>query len=140
MKMIRFEDIKYDKLQKIPFENYDGDSYEDTVKCHTGSMQNIYKLNTEIFKSVRCVLGLYEEEMFECGMEKLALMLAAMLFEIEKGEITTQLAKLTLKDIEDFETGEYDNLFNAEDLVCVKRDINIIKEYLNEHPEVLEEN
>ena len=135
-----FEDIKYDKLQKIPFDNYEGDSYENMIICHTDSFQNIYKRNVEIFKSIRCDLGLYEEEMLQNGMDKFALMLAAMLFEIEKGEITTQLAKLTLKDIEDFETGEYDNLFNAEDLVCVKRDINIIKEYLNEHPEVLEEN
>ena len=140
MRMIFYEDIKYDKLQKISFDNYEGASYEEFVKSHTDSYEALYEHNKDIFQCIRMFQGIFDEEMLENGMDKFVLMLAGMLFEIKHGDITKKFALLTLKDIEDFETGEYDNLFNAEDLVCVKRDINIIKEYLNEHPEALEEN
>ena len=38
-----------------------------------------------------------------------------------------------------FESGEYDDLFTPEDLVLLKKDIKKIKDYLSEHPELLEE-
>jgi len=77
--------------------------------------------------------------MDENGMEKFVAMICGMLFMIENGEVDADQAYGTNYDINDFETGEYDDLFTPEDLVLIKADIKIIKDYLNEHPELLEE-
>ena len=73
------------------------------------------------------------------GMDKFVAMLCGLLFEIEHHDVEPDMAYGTNYDINDFETGEYDDLFTPEDLQLIKADIRIIKSYLSKHPELLEE-
>ena len=80
-------------------------------------------------------IGLMDEN----GMDKFVAMLVGMLFMIEHEDVESDQAFGTNWDINDFETGEYDDLFTDEDLDLIKADIKIIKEYLAAHPKLLKD-
>ena len=75
--------------------------------------------------------------MNENGMNKFVAMLLGMLFMIQHDDVESDQAYGTNLDIQDFETGEYDDLFTPEDLALIRKDIEIIKAYLSQHPELL---
>lgn len=133
---------KHDVLQRIPLEDYyePGCGYNDT-KEHDMKMFKRFQENG--CTVLQCVNGTYyyklETDMDENGMEKFVAMIAGMLFMIEHNEVNPDQAYGTNYDIEDFETGDYDDLFTPEDLKLIKADIKIIKDYLKEHPDLLEE-
>ncbi len=77
--------------------------------------------------------------MDENGMDKFVAMIAGMLFMMEHNDVEPAQAQGTLIDIQDFESGDYDDLFTPEDLILIKKDIKLIKDYIAEHPELLEE-
>lgn len=72
-------------------------------------------------------------------MDKFVAMIAGMLFMMEHNDVKPDQAYGTNYDINVFESGEYDDLFTPEDLALLKKDIKKIKDYLSEHPELLEE-
>ena len=77
--------------------------------------------------------------MDENGMDKFVAMLSGMLFMIEHNDVESDQAFGTMWDINDFESGQYDDLFTAKDLTIIKADIKKIKDYLSEHQELLED-
>lgn len=129
----------FDKLQRIPIENEDGYVTYNNIKEVTFTDFNNYL--KEGCSILQCVNGTYyykmEEEMNQNGMEKLIAMVHGMLFMIEHNEVEPDQAYSTMLDIQDFETGEYDDLFNEEDLEALKKDIQIVKDYVKNHPELL---
>ena len=81
----------------------------------------------------------FDYSMDQNGMDKFVAMIAGMLFMMEHNDVEPDQAYGTNYDINVFESGEYDDLFTPEDLVLLKKDIKKIKDYLSEHPELLEE-
>ncbi len=128
------------KLRKIKMFDYPNCNYESTKEMH---MDSFNQFLTEGCSVIKAVNGHYyhgfDTFMDENGMEKFVAMLAGMLFMIEHDDVEKDQAYGTNLDIKDFETGEYDDLFEADDLVHIRNDIQIIKSYLTLHPELLKD-
>lgn len=126
------------KLKKTPIFAYDECGYLETKDFHFKSFNQYLKSGCTI---LQCVNGHYyygfEDDMAENGMDKFVAMIAGMLFMIEHNEVDFDQAWVTNLDIGFFETGEYDDLFTEKDLSLIRADIEIIKNYLSQHPEVL---
>ena len=126
------------KLKKISIFAYDECDYLETKDFHFKSFNQYLKSGCTI---LQCVNGHYyygfEDDMAENGMDKFVAMIAGMLFMIEHNEVDFDQAWVTNLDIGFFETGEYDDLFTEKDLSLIRADIEIIKNYLSQHPEVL---
>ena len=126
------------KLKRIPTYDYPNCDYETIKKMYYRTM-NQYLVEGCTIR--QCVNGLYYHHidylMDENGMDKFVAMLVGMLFMIEHNDVETDQAYGTNLDIMDFETGEYDDLFTIEDLALIHDDITIIKAYLSNHPELL---
>lgn len=131
---------KYDILQKIGLFDYPNCEYLDVKKEHYRNFNRYLSEGCSVIESVN---GHYyhgfDTAMDENGMEKFVAMLSGMLFMIEHGEVEADQAYGTNYDINDFETGEYDDLFTPKDLKLIKADIKIIKDYLDKHPELLDD-
>ena len=130
----------FDKLQRVSIQNEYGDiTYADVKK-------NIVRYFNEFLEDgctiLQCVNGTYyymlEHHMNQNGMRKLIAMVLGMLFMMEHNDVEPDQAYGTMYDIRDFETGEYDDLFSEEDLRQLKADIQIVKDYVAKHPELLE--
>ena len=74
----------------------------------------------------------FEEDIEENGMDRVALVIVAFLYEMEHNEIDPDLAYAVERHIEDFEDGDYESLFPEEDLKLLKEDMEKIKAYLKE--------
>ena len=128
----------FDKLKRIPIENEDGQvTYTDIKKVTFDDFNSFLKNGCSV---LQCVNGTYyykmEYEMNQNGMEKLIAMVHGMLFMIEHDEVEPDQAYSTMLDISDFETGMYDDLFNEKDLMLLKNDIQVVKNYVEKHPEL----
>lgn len=64
-------------------------------------------------------------------MEKAILLIAAMLYSIDKDEVYDELQEAVESDIADLKTGDYDDLFTDEDLQYLREDIAKIEKYLS---------
>ncbi len=131
---------KFDKLQRVPMENETGEvTYENTKESNFRLFNDFLRDGCSI---LQCVNGTYyymlEDEMNLNGMDKLINMVHGMLFMMEHNDVEPDQAYSTMLDIRDFETGEYDDLFSEEDLRQLKTDIQIVKDYVAKHPELLE--
>lgn len=130
----------FEHLQPIPYEDIEEDSYE-IVK---GSLYNQLQRDKRLFKdwtAQNCVnraLHDLDYYMNQNGMEKAIYIITAMLFQIELDEVDEQLAYEAHCDVTDLETGQYDHLFQEEDLPMLKEDMRIVREYLNKHPRLCE--
>lgn len=131
---------KHDKLQKIAMFDYPECGYADVKALYFNSFNQFLEADCTVRQAVN---GHYyhgiDYLMDENGMDKFVAMLAGMLFMIEHDDVESDQAFGTNWDINDFESGEYDDLFTAEDLKLIKADIKIIKDYLSEHPELLKD-
>ena len=120
------------KLKKIPMFDYPDCDYTTTKDLHFSSFNQYLAEGCTVTQAVN---GHYyhgiDSTMDENGMDKFVAMLAGMLFMIQHHEIESDQAYGTKLDIQDFETGEYDDLFTAEDLSLIRKDITIIKTYLS---------
>ena len=130
----------FDKLQRVPVEDEYGDiTYENLKEFNFRHFNGFLWAGCTI---LQCVNGTYyymlEDEMNKNGMEKLIAMVHGMLFMMEHNDVEPNQAYGTMYDIRDFETGEYDDLFSEEDLRQLKADIQIVKDYVAKHPELLE--
>lgn len=130
---------KHDKLQKIKMFDYPNCGYVDVKNMHYRSFNQFFEAGCTVIQSVN---GHYyhgiDALMDENGMDKFVAMLVGMLFMIEHNDVESEQAFGTNWDINDFESGEYDNLFTFEDLTLIKADIKKIKDYLSAHAELLE--
>ena len=129
---------KHDKLQRIAMFDYPDCGYADVKKMHFRSFNQFLEADCTVIQSVN---GHYyhgiDTLMNANGMDKFVAMLAGMLFMIEHNDVESDQAFGTNWDIGDFETGEYDDLFTAADLILIKADIEKIKVYLSNHPDLL---
>ncbi|MEE1049350.1 MAG: hypothetical protein U0M60_18265 [Clostridia bacterium] len=132
---------RHDVLQHIPLEDYDECGYEECKEMHFDKFnQFIAEINCDVRHAVNgWYYHGYDTWMDENGMEKFVAMIAGMLFMIEHNDVEADQAYGTNYDINDFETGKYDDLFTENDLKLIKKDIKIIKTYIEKHPELLEE-
>ena len=81
----------------------------------------------------------YDDMIEENGMDRLVVIVIAFIYELEHNDIDPDLAYAVNWHIEDFENGDYEALFEPEDLKLLKADISRVKEYLKEHPEMIQE-
>lgn len=135
---------QFDKLQRIPLDKDEYCKYEDAKKVNFDEINLYYNTGLRYGRpnaitSVNTFLEQNYYYMDENGMEKFVAMISGMLFEIEHDEVEKDQAYGTNKDIQFFETGEYDDLFTPEDLELIRKDIKGIKDYLASHPELLED-
>ena len=132
---------RHDKLQRIPPDLYDECGYEETKEMFFDDFNKF--INEVNCTAIQAVNSAYyhgcDTMMDENGMDKFIGMIAGMLFMMEYKDVEADQAYGTNYDINDFETGEYDDLFTPEDLKLIKADIKIIKDYLSKHPELLED-
>jgi len=128
------------KLKRIPMFDYPNCDYETYKKIIFLFFNEMHREGCTVIESVN---GTYyhkiDTTMDENGMDKFTAMLFGMLFMIENNEVEADQACGTYYDIVDFETGEYDDLFTADDLILIKKDIEVIKNYIAKHPELIEE-
>ena len=138
---------QYDVLQRIPLlYEYDENDPEyggfDYI-CTKDMVMTGFRENLAHGLSLRSCVGTefwqaQDVSMDENGMEKLTCMIAGALFQIEHGQVDPDLAHGVLWDIRDFETGNYDDLFTVQDLQLIREDIRIVKESLEQRPELLD--
>ena len=130
----------FDKLQRVPIENEDGYvTYEDIKRVTFRDFNSFFRRGGTVLQSVNSTYYYkMEHEMNQNGMEKLIAMVHGMLFMMEHNDVEPDQAYGTMYDIRDFETGEYDDLFDEEDLRLLKADIKLVKDYVAKHPELLE--
>ena len=131
---------KFAILQHIPFDEYEGSQYNETKDIHFEGFNKYKKTGGT---PLQCVNTYYHNDfdwaMDEHGMEKFVAILCGMLFEMQHNEVDEDLAYEAAWDILDFETGNYDDLFNDEDLALLKADIKTVKEYLKTQPKLMED-
>ena len=131
---------KHDKLQRVAMFDYPNCGYADAKKMHYRSFKQFLDADCTVLQAVN---GHYyygfDTMMDENGMDKFVAMLAGMLFMMEHDDVESDQAFGTNWDINDFETGKYDDLFTDDDLRLIKTDIKKIKDYLANHPELLED-
>lgn len=131
---------RHDRLQRIPIEDYDECGYRDFKEMFFYDFNAILRLSKcTAIEAVNTSYYHSDALMDENGMEKLVAMIAGMLYMIEHNDVENDQAYGTNYDINTFETGDYDDLFTPDDLKLIRGDIKIIKDYLAEHPELLEE-
>lgn len=131
---------KHDKLQKIAMFDYPDCGYSDVKDLYFNSFNQFLEAGCTVRQAVN---GHYyhgiDYLMDENGMDKFVAMLVGMLFMIEHDDVESDQAFGTNWDINDFESGEYDDLFTPEDLKLIEADIKTIKNYLSKHPELLKD-
>ena len=119
-------------LKKIPMFDYPDCDYTTTKEMHFSSFNQYLAEGCTVRQAVN---GHYyhgfDSSMDENGMDKFVAMLAGMLFMIQHNDVEKDQAYGTNLDIQDFETGEYDELFTEEDLRLIREDIATIKAYLS---------
>lgn len=141
-------------LKHIPYDGYDDDeiTYYDCRKCYVNDYEKIYngRLNksptdgTHRLTPDVCVRNWIDYDCVydfdECGMERLVMLVAGMLFCMENGGVPdddpADLAYNTWLAIQDFSTGEFDDLFRPDDLAALKADIAKINGYFDQHPKL----
>lgn len=134
---MRYEDV----LHRIPLEDYDEFDYVDYRDSCMDGFNSYYDCKVIPHTVLQSVRGYYhhgfDSAMDDNGMDKFVAMIAGMLFMIAHNEVDPQQAYATAWDIRDFETGNYDDLFRPDDLKLLKSDIKKVKDYLDQHPELL---
>ncbi len=130
-------------LKRIPYDGYDDSeiTYADCRESYKSHYNKLY-LYDEKRRADKSVKGWIEWdsiEMFdECGMERLIMLIAGMLFCIENGGIPendpADLAYTAWYDLQDFCTGNYDDLFKPGDIADIKQDVKTILDYYDAHP------
>lgn len=78
----------------------------------------------------------FEEELEDNGVERMTLFVNAFLYAIEHGITRPDFTNEVERYVKCFETGEYDDLFKAEDLVLLYEDIAVIKKYLSKQQQM----
>ena len=122
-------------LNKIPYKG-DYQWFKSYFINKTDGVNNLKEYSLE--KAIDVSMNyFFEEELEDNGMNRLVLFIDAFLYAIEHGATHPDFIHEVEQYIQDFETGEYDDLFTEKDLSFIREDIAIIKNYLSNHPEVL---
>lgn len=130
-------------LKHIPLSFYFEEhyTYQEVIDEHTKKLEQYFTRNGKKYPD-RCVKGYIGYELDysfdECGMERLVMLIAGILFCIKTGGIPEGdpegLAYTAWYDLQDFCTGNYYDLFTPEDLVQIKQDVKFLLDYYDEHP------
>ncbi len=129
---------EYEVFRNIPFSLSYNWLKEDFRK-HTEEVIFVEKGSTPVF-GVNSALAIFYDDMIEeNGMDRLVVIVIAFIYELEHNDIDPDLAYAVNWHIEDFEKGDYEALFEPEDLKLLKEDISRVKKYLKEHPEMIQE-
>ena len=129
---------EYEVFRKIPFEpSYDW--LKEDFRKHTEEIISNEKGRTPVIGVNGSLAMFYDDMIEENGMDRLAVIVIAFIYELEHNDIDPDLAYAVNWHIEDFEKGDYESLFEKEDLKLLKEDISRVKKYLKEHPEMIKE-
>lgn len=126
---------KSDVLQKIPCDREF--AYSEAKEYYLEDLMH-RKKETSAIGCVNWLMEDFYQIMCANGMEKFVIVLVSMLFLIDNKSVDADTAYGAKWDILDFETGEYDSLFSPEDLILIRRDIEIINRFLDANPQMIE--
>ena len=126
---------KSDVLQKISCDREF--AYSEAKEYYLEDL-NRRKKETSATGCVNWLMEDYYQSMCANGMEKFVIVLVSMLFLIDNKSVDADTAYGAKWDILDFETGEYDSLFTPEDLILIRRDIEMINRFLDANPQMIE--
>ncbi len=129
-------------LKHIEASCYDEEGYEKIKDYYTKEYDRVCTENKSPEPADKTVRGtlmtFYPEDFDEEGMDKLIMLISGMQWAIANGGIADDdpesLAYNVWYAIEDFSTGNYDDLFTPEDLKLVKQDIKLLYDYFDENP------
>ena len=140
-------------LKRIPLDDYIDDdeiTYRSCVECYMDDYRKIYegRLNKDPITGTHrhtpdiCVRNRIDYDLNlafdEFGMDRLVMLIAGMLFCIENGGIPeddpADLEYTAWYDLQDFCTGNYDDLFKPGDIADIKQDVKTILDYYDAHP------
>lgn len=129
---------KEEVFRNIPFSlNYDW--LKEDFRKHTEAIISNEKGRTPVMGVNASLAMFYDDMIDENGMDRLVVIVIAFIYEMEHDDIDPDLAYAVNWHIEDFEKGNYTSLFEQEDLKLLETDIEKVKGYLKEHPEVIKE-
>lgn len=124
-----YEEETYESLKKYyctHFEHHKSFDSSKVAKCVT------------TWSVVSAIFRFFTDELDECGMDRFVLLLSGMLWAIENGGITEDdpdnLAYNAWFTLNEFKSGEFDDLFTPEDLMLIKKDLEMVFAYYDEHP------
>lgn len=123
-------------FKKIPFSLSYNWLKEDFRK-HTDAIISNEKGRTPVIGVNASLAMFYDDMIDENGMDRVAVIVIAFIYEMERNDIDPDLAYAVNWHIEDFEAGDHDDLFTTDDLKLLKADIKRIKDYLAKHPELI---
>lgn len=129
---------EYELFRNIPLSLSYGWLKEDFRK-HTDAIIFDEKDGTPVIGVNGALSMFYDDMIDENGMDRLVVIVIAFVYEMEHDDIDPDLAYAVNWHIEDFEKGNYESLFEQEDLKLLKKDISRVKNYLKEHPEMIKE-
>lgn len=119
----------YKSLKKYFYQKFDIDKSaitEEKAKCVVSA------------SVVSAIFRLFTDELDECGMDRFVLLLSGMLWAMENGGISDDdpdnLAYNAWFTLNEFKSGKFDDLFIPEDLVLIKKDLEKVFAYYDEHP------
>ena len=140
-------------LKRIPLFEYKDDdeaTYRICVECYMDDYRKLYNNSynkdqvTGIHRTTPdiCVRNRIDYDLDrvfdEFGMERLVMLIAGILFCLENGGIPeddpADLAYTAWYDLQDFCTGNYDDLFKPGDIADIKQDVKTILDYYDAHP------
>lgn len=127
-------------LKHIPLSCYDEETYTSIKNFYTPFFERTYKRVKDISSCIRTTIyyQFEEDEFVEERMDKLVVLISAMLWAIENGGIPdddpADVAYNVWDVLKDFSTGNYDDLFTPEDLILVKQDVKTLYDYFDKHP------
>ena len=124
-----------EKLEKTPIDkdfSYD-EIKQDALDSYSRSYSAIDEEDELKHCKIAVVTKLFWEDdcVEEYGMTLLVLVISAMLFCMKKQAVYPELLENVKDYIAYFDTGEYDELFEPDDLKDIKADIAIIKAYIS---------
>ncbi|MBQ7523389.1 MAG: hypothetical protein IJT07_02585 [Oscillospiraceae bacterium] len=127
-------------LKRIPISCYpDEETYDSTMQYFKERYERMCDHGIEPERAVIATIGVYFMEDFdEEGMDKLVMLISGMLWSIEHHALPdndpTSLAYNAWYALLDFATGKYDELFTKEDLPKIKKDVQFLMDYFDQHP------
>ena len=123
------------KLKRIPMRSYDGCLYKDVYDVNYSFCMELFDEGLPPIDCVKTHVYQASHLFDECGMDKLVMLIAGLTFEIDHDGEEDEVAYNTWLAIQDFNTGNYDDLFTPEDLKLIKADVKRLCDWFDEHPE-----
>lgn len=135
-KVIMYEqpDSYFDHLKRFPY--FPG--YADGKKVMFDAFDEFIEICGCVDAIEHVIFEVFDDEMNQNGMEKAVNNIVSVLYLKKHNAMSIPICYDAYCDIQDLKTGEYNDLFEPEDLFLLQKDMEEVERFILEHPEVLE--